>query len=175
MTASVSGWRWLLDVWNHVGLALYLLALAGAGFASFKLKWWIGLILLGVLLCALFFEGAFRVHRDTYKDLAEHESRLASGCPGVEAALVDGRDLYAMKITTHDEWRRWLKAARDWEKNTRDVVASELSQSHRVRFHTGTYNAADVLGSYNEAHSRDRLIISHLLKRLEEFIAEKAA
>ena len=88
VTASISGWRWLLNVWNHVGLALYLLALVGAGFVSFQFRWWVGLIVLVALLVALFFEGAYRVYRENTHDAAAGfpDVVLSMGGQGYHAA-----------------------------------------------------------------------------------------
>ena len=61
--ATRSGWDWLVEVCNHVGAALLVLAAVGVSFLSaVKLPhWWLGILIFFGLYTILFAEGAFRV------------------------------------------------------------------------------------------------------------------
>jgi hypothetical protein len=66
LAATRSGWDWLVEVSNHVGLAaLIVLAATGVSvFGAWRLPhWWYGLLILFAFYVLLFGEGAFRVWR----------------------------------------------------------------------------------------------------------------
>jgi|SRR5579862_1698959 len=78
--ATVSGWRWLVEVSNHVGLAALIVALAfGVSiFGGWKLPhWWYGLLILIGFYVLLFGEGAYRVHRNLVGTLPQQANELA--------------------------------------------------------------------------------------------------
>src|SRR5581483_8826169 len=63
--ATHSGWDWLVEVSNHVGLAALIVAFAfGVSvFGGWKLPhWWYGLLIIAAFYAVLFGEGAYRVY-----------------------------------------------------------------------------------------------------------------
>lgn len=108
--ATLSGWEWLVDVTNHVGAAIIILAVLGVSvFSGWKLPspWW-G-VLIGVTFGVLLFaEGAYRVARDHgYSDKHETRTHKDFVLEDLSERLRDGHLLDARLRNTSrrdDEW-----------------------------------------------------------------------
>jgi hypothetical protein len=108
--ATVSGWRWLVELSNHVGLAALILAFAfGVSiFGGLKLpRWWYGLLILAGFYVVLFGEGAFRVWREAASPEERSVAQTAAQSPSV--LRVD------LATLMHDgnEWRVQLDGVDD--------------------------------------------------------------
>jgi hypothetical protein len=86
MNASVSGWRWLVEITNHIGAAAIVLAVVGVSiFSGWSLPhWWWGLFILLGFYVVLFGEGAYRGARHLQAELqTAEEARSPSAFPDV--------------------------------------------------------------------------------------------
>ena len=158
--ATFSGWNWLVEVSNHVGAAILVLAAIGVSVLAFRLPhWWVGLVVLSVLYVLLFGEGAFRIWRD-----ADQQARAAAGSPDTAEAkrayltreLEYGRELRdEAKVMDNEAWFQNQEGARiaalllEWETTVGSRLRRDFGPSAERQFSRDDDGGADTFTHSN--------------------------
>ena len=165
--ATLSGWDWLVEVCNHVGAALLVLAAIGVSFLSaVKLPhWWLGILIFFGLYSILFAEGAFRVWSE-----ADQQARAASGSPDTAEAkrayltreLKYGRELRdEAKVMDNEAWFQNQEGARiaalllEWETTVGSRLRRDFGPSTERQFSRNDDGGADTFTHSNIAFMCD--------------------
>ena len=90
---------------------------------------------------------------------------------GLDSLLADGVPLYRQPIASDEELAAWQAQVEAWSRRTRDWLSQNVSESRAAEFAYPTPRAAQISGSYSEAHNRWRLGLGwrlSYLRKLEE-------
>jgi hypothetical protein len=130
--ATIVGWRWLVEVTNHLGaIVLLLLAIGVSTVSAVKLPdWWLSLPIAFGFYALLFGEGAFRLWRDAAAAsdktwpgvyLASHQlTVLRSELQHLHQLFLDARG------ATNEPDLTWIKVA-DYQRGTEPRIRNELA------------------------------------------------
>jgi hypothetical protein len=158
--ATVSGWLWLVELSNHAGALLLLLAAVGvSAFSAVKLPdWWWGALILFGFYVLLFGEGAFRLWRE-YGDAADRRG-LELAARQLRSELLDIQEKVALidaTVAGHTYWDGFAFPADEWHRH-RDVLAENPALYEVVEAAYVTANRANEIIAQRRTRASNRLI-----------------
>jgi hypothetical protein len=159
--ATVSGWRWLVELSNHIGALLLLLAAVGVSAVSaVKLpNWWWGALVLFGFYVLLFGEGAFRLWRE--QSGSTHQQRLERAARQLRTELLDIQEKVALVDAAgpgHEYWDGFSFPAEEWLRHRDDVFAANPDLYEIVEAAYVKANRANEIIAWRRTRASTRLI-----------------
>jgi hypothetical protein len=158
--ATASGWLWLVELSNHVGAFLLLLAAVGvSAFSAVKLPdWWWGAPIFFGFYVLLFGEGAFRLWR-AQGDAADRRG-LERAARQLRTELLDIQEKVALIDAAgpgHEYWEGFAFPAEEWSRH-RDVLAPNPDLYEVVEAAYVKANRANEIIAWRRTRASARLI-----------------